>query len=510
MADQTIDERTESTGIPVPRIPGFTVTGELGRGGMGAVFRARDSRGEEVALKVMTSADASFRERFAREISAAQRIPSPHVVRVLAYGLEPLPFMVTELVDSGSLRSLLDEAGAMPVPLVLRLFDDLLAGLGAAHAEGVLHRDIKPQNLLLVSSGKLKVADFGVARLTDESSLTSTGGVVGTPAYMSPEQALAEPLDGASDLFSAGIVLYEMLTGQHPFRATSPAATLLRITKLRHALASELAPLIPDEVDTLVERLLRARTRRIASASAARAALAPLLQQYGASYHEAAAFLRDHRASRGTVDARLRAAEVRNARRALVARRADVAAATTARLARAWPRDAEVVALLRDVQRTAPVKDNRSAGALALLNRADKEEAPIPTLREAARRARGDGDTVLERRAHARILQLVDDEDSASALRPFSPPVADGAVGGLARQLMSALSFPWRAAKALGRGLVGIAPFFQDAKGHLGGSGITAIALLILLCAAGSCAMCARCSGTSLLFPKPSSASSPR
>ncbi|HET7294689.1 MAG TPA: serine/threonine-protein kinase [Vicinamibacteria bacterium] len=218
------------------RIGRFRVLDVLGRGAMGIVYRGLDeSLDRQVALKVMAGqVEADARARFKREAQAAARLQHPNIITVYELGEhEGAPFMALELLEGVDLQRAI-EAGLRPDPRVtLPIVLQLLAGLGHAHERGIVHRDVKPSNLFLPRGRPAKIMDFGVARLaagtTAGGGLTSTGMVVGTPNYMSPEQVRAAELDGRSDLFSAGLILYELVTGEKAFRGDTIVALLFKI-----------------------------------------------------------------------------------------------------------------------------------------------------------------------------------------------------------------------------------------------------------------------------------------
>lgn len=216
-----------------PQIPGeryigkYRVKGELGRGGMGAVYLAEHpGLGREVAIKelIHPAADQVALKRFLQEAQVMARASHPNVIQV--YDLELLGdvnYIVLELVRGRSLREWLN-TGAVPPPQVFALMHGVLLALDYAHKRGIVHRDMKPENVLISEDGQVKVVDFGIARLLDEPgaspTATKTGTTVGTPLYMSPEQVASSRVDGRSDLYSAGIIFYELVTGQPPFTAT--------------------------------------------------------------------------------------------------------------------------------------------------------------------------------------------------------------------------------------------------------------------------------------------------
>lgn len=213
----------------------YRIDGVLGSGGMAAVHRAWDtSLSRPVAIKtllVRPEADSEAATRFQREARAMAGLAHPHVVTVFDTGAEPqadgppVPYFVMELVTGSSLADLLRERGALPVAEAVRIADQVLAALQASHARGMVHRDIKPANVLLSEDGTAKVADFGIVRAgagaADGTALTGTGFTIGTPEYMSPEQIQGAEIDGRSDLYAVGLLLFEMLTGLRPFAAAN-------------------------------------------------------------------------------------------------------------------------------------------------------------------------------------------------------------------------------------------------------------------------------------------------
>ena len=197
---------------------GFTLEHEIGRGGMGVVWRARDEQtGQVVALKLLRDLyveDDSYRIRFEHELEIARRITSPHVVKVLGFGArDGVPYIAFEFVDGPSLRQLLVQHGPYSWTDVRALLLQLAEGLADAHAAGVIHRDVKPSNILLDGAGTAKLADFGISRALDVTRVTRASGLLGTPTYLAPEG----PVDARSDLYSLGVVAFELLVGNPPF-----------------------------------------------------------------------------------------------------------------------------------------------------------------------------------------------------------------------------------------------------------------------------------------------------
>ena len=199
----------------------YRIVREVARGGMATVYLAIDTRLErKVALKIIHShlaKDTSFREKFIREARIAAKLSHPNLVNVFDQGEEgELAFMVMELVEGITLRDALKDFGAIEANRALELFEAMLSGLAAAHRAGILHRDLKPENVLLADDGRIKLGDFGLAR--DIDNHTSTGSLVGTVAYLSPELVMRGTADARSDVYAAGIMLFEILTGKQPFQ----------------------------------------------------------------------------------------------------------------------------------------------------------------------------------------------------------------------------------------------------------------------------------------------------
>ncbi|HWO89950.1 MAG TPA: response regulator, partial [Gemmatimonadales bacterium] len=253
----------------------YVIESVVGRGGMGTVYRARDEElGEVVALKVLRPefvADEGALLRFKDEIRLTRRITHRNVVRTHDFGTwHELGFLTMEYVAGLTLRDLIDTRGRLGAQSVLAIGPQLAESLDVAHRTGVIHRDIKPQNLLLDGEGVLKVMDFGVARLAERSAgLTQAGLIVGTPAYMSPEQLTGEEVDARSDLYSVGAVLYECLTGRIPLEAPTVMALFAKVLSEEPVRPSKLVEGIPPALDELVMLLLAKRPEdRVPSAAA--------------------------------------------------------------------------------------------------------------------------------------------------------------------------------------------------------------------------------------------------
>lgn len=275
------------------RLGRYEIERVLGTGGMGVVLRAFDTDLHRVvAIKVLAAHLAhhsSARRRFAREAQAAAAVVHPHVIPIFNVESDAkTPYIVMHYVAGQSLQRRIDVSGPLPIVDALRIAQQTAAGLSAAHAQGLVHRDVKPANILLEEQiDRVLLSDFGLARAVDDASLTKTGIVAGTPHYMSPEQALGDAIDHRSDLFSLGSVLYFMLCGHPPFRASGAMAVLHRICQLPHRPLIEANRDVPIEVSQLVDRLLVKKPRdRIASAAEVESELGHLLaslQQRGLS-----------------------------------------------------------------------------------------------------------------------------------------------------------------------------------------------------------------------------------
>ena len=215
------------------RLGQYEIIEVLGRGGMSTVYRARQvSIGREVAVKVLAgelAREADFIERFIKEVQLISRLEHPHILPVIDYGeSENTAYLVMRLVNGGSLAERI-RRGALSVAEVTRTLREIGSALDYAHRQNVIHRDLKPSNILLDSDGNSYLTDFGVAKLmTDASHLTTTGHVMGTPAYMSPEQGLGLQIDGRADVYALGVILYEMMLGRRPFTADTPPALIFQ------------------------------------------------------------------------------------------------------------------------------------------------------------------------------------------------------------------------------------------------------------------------------------------
>jgi eukaryotic-like serine/threonine-protein kinase len=246
------------------RLGPYRVVRQLGRGGMGAVYLAEDVRLRRlVALKVLApgwAADPSAKDRFLREARAAAAVRHDHVVTIYEVGQEAdTPFIAMELLRGATLDSYLAAKGPPEPGQALRIGREVAEGLAAAHAKGLVHRDVKPANVWLEApAGRVKLLDFGLAQADrTDARLTAPGVVVGTPAYMAPEQARGERVDGRSDLFGLGGVLYTLCTGRPPFAGPTTMAVLTALATDRPTPAQALNPDVPPGMSSLIDRLLQ-------------------------------------------------------------------------------------------------------------------------------------------------------------------------------------------------------------------------------------------------------------
>ena len=239
----------------------YEVIDLIAAGGMAAVYRGWDFHVPRfVAIKALrpgpeNEADELAVERFRREAQAAAQIAHPNVVRIFDFLEEhDNQFLIMEYVDGINLKRHITDQGQLPVVKTLAIAEQVCAGLAAAHERGMIHRDIKPQNILLTPDGRVRLTDFGIVRLADADGLTKSGIVLGTADYLSPEQAYGEDLGPPSDLYSLGIVMYEMLTGQPPFTGANPISVAMR-----HASETVPSPrTLNPEVPPALEQVWRA------------------------------------------------------------------------------------------------------------------------------------------------------------------------------------------------------------------------------------------------------------
>ena len=244
------------------RIGKYELRHHIGRGAMGIVYEAFDTVIERrVALKVLRTdvyaaeQVADMRARFKREAHSAGRLSHPNIVTIFDYGEhDGSPYIVMDLMEGEELARSLEAGARMALPQVVRVMEQLLSALAYAHDRGVVHRDLKPSNVFVLRDGTIKVVDFGLARI-EASNLTETGTMLGTPAYMSPEQFLGLPADARSDLFSLGVILYQMLTGDKPFTG-SPTTIMQKVLRQEPVEPSVLNPTLSAAWDEVIKRAL--------------------------------------------------------------------------------------------------------------------------------------------------------------------------------------------------------------------------------------------------------------
>jgi TolB-like protein len=278
---------TPTTLSPRTRLAHYDIVSRLGAGGMGEVYRAYDSTlARDVAIKVLPphlSDDPEMRERFEREAQALASLSHPNILAIHELGcVEGVSFVVTELLEGESLRQRLAN-GPLPWRSVVEVSAQAADALAVAHAKGVVHRDVKPENLFLLKSGWLKMLDFGLARLTtvgegaDQPTmavLTEARRILGTLGYMAPEQAVGEPAGPRADIFALGCVMYEMVTGKRPFQGTTPAETIAATLRSVPPPLDEAAPGTPMTLQRIIEHcLVKDASARFSSAADVAAAL---------------------------------------------------------------------------------------------------------------------------------------------------------------------------------------------------------------------------------------------
>jgi len=248
------------------KIGRYKILGELGRGAMGIVYKAEDPNLDRiVALKtIVLEADAEgrkeYEKRFFLEAKAAGKLNHPNIVTVYDFGeAEGVAYLAMELVEGTDLRERLKEAKGegLPASDALDIAQQVAEGLGYAHERGIVHRDIKPGNIMLQRRGQAKIMDFGLARMRVADHKTSTGMVLGTPKYMSPEQVAGQPVDQRSDIFSLGIVLHEMLTGTRLFAGEDAPQIMHNVVHVEHEPPTRIKPELPPMLDFVVARALK-------------------------------------------------------------------------------------------------------------------------------------------------------------------------------------------------------------------------------------------------------------
>src|SRR6187401_742712 len=238
----------------------YRIMRKLGSGGMANVYLAEDQElGRRVAIKILNdrhAGDEQFVERFRREAKNAASLSQQNIVSIYDRGeAEGTYYIAMEYLDGRSLKELIVARGPAPIHLAVDYTRQILAAIRFAHRHGIVHRDIKPHNVLVDAEGRLKVTDFGIAR-AGTSQMTEAGSIIGTAQYLSPEQARGAPVDQTSDLYSTGIVLYELLTGGVPFNGETPVEIAMKHISAIPAPPSSLRPDIPEDLDLIILRAL--------------------------------------------------------------------------------------------------------------------------------------------------------------------------------------------------------------------------------------------------------------
>lgn len=266
----------------------YRIEERIGGGGMSVVFRATDLQlGRDVAVKVMRAhlaADEDFVRRFWREAQNAAALHHPNLVQIYDVGRdEENCFIVMELINGRTLKQMIQEQGPLPIDQAVKISLQILDALGHAHQQRIIHRDVKPHNVLIARDGTVRVADFGIARATTTDTVTHTGSILGSAHYFSPEQANGYPANEKSDLYSMGVVLYEMVTGRVPFQGESPITVAIKHIREVITPASALNTEVPVELDAIIgQALAKEPEERFDSASAMRAALEHFLAEHAA------------------------------------------------------------------------------------------------------------------------------------------------------------------------------------------------------------------------------------
>lgn len=265
----------------------YTIYEAVGKGGMSRVYRALDeSKDREVAIKIMTesaAADEDYLHRFQLEIDIASRLDHPHILPVLDWGRtdDGAPFLVMPFAERGTLNDILRRGIILTPYQAWRVAFQIADALDYAHGQGIIHRDVKPHNIMVVDEGTFALADFGLVKLADSSvSLTQSGSLIGSPCYMSPEQARSRAIDRRSDVYSLGIVLYECLVGRLPYHAETPLEMIGQHLIARPILPSQISPEFPPEIEAVLMRaLVKDREARYPSAGDLARTLGTLLTE---------------------------------------------------------------------------------------------------------------------------------------------------------------------------------------------------------------------------------------
>ena len=241
----------------------YEVLGELGQGAMGIVYKAKDPLIDRVvAIKTINLGLAldekeEYESRFYQEAKAAGRLNHPNIVTIYDVGKSgDVAYIAMELLEGRELRDIMNDGGLLPVEQVLDIVTQVAQGLAYAHEHEIVHRDVKPSNIMVIRDGHVKITDFGIARMASSAVRTQTGMVLGSPKYMSPEQVMGKALDQRSDIFSLGVMLYEMLTGQAPFNGENVNAIMYQTLNAVPAPPNTLNPAVPEMANFIVAKAL--------------------------------------------------------------------------------------------------------------------------------------------------------------------------------------------------------------------------------------------------------------
>jgi len=243
-------------------IRNFEILEEIGKGGMAVIYKAKQTTLDRiVAIKELYPHLASDNEiigRFEREAKAVAKLQHENLINIIDYGKEGASYFIAmEFVEGGlTLKDIIVKVKKFPIPIALRVVTEVLKGLEYAHDKGIFHRDIKPANIMISKDGAVKIADFGIAKNLESAGETKTGQAVGTPAYMSPEQLAGRKVDARTDLFSLGVMFYEMLGGVRPFPGDTLHTIITQIIQTTPRPVEELDPLVPPEVSKVIKKAL--------------------------------------------------------------------------------------------------------------------------------------------------------------------------------------------------------------------------------------------------------------
>jgi predicted Zn-dependent peptidase len=254
--DETLDMRVLKPGLLTGLPDRYETMSELGRGGMGIVYKARDREtGEILAIKILKpeiAAEAQVLERFKNELRLAHKITHRNVARLYEFHRNgETVFVSMEFVEGESLREFLRRSGKLDPERGVAIARQIVAGIGEAHRQSIVHRDLKPENIMMTASGEVKVMDFGISR-SYAAGVTATGGIIGTPAYMAPEQAEGKSTDQRTDVYAFGLILYEMFTGQAAFSGETPVSVALKQVRERPPAPSKFAPGLPKNIEAAI------------------------------------------------------------------------------------------------------------------------------------------------------------------------------------------------------------------------------------------------------------------